>query len=70
MAFRLLDKENRFIQDETGASMVEYGIALIVVIAVGASAMTLVGESVASHINKTCKVLGLVNPAGKPRGCD
>ncbi len=60
---------NSIIQDETGASMVEYGMALFVVIVVGTSAMTLLGGSVASQISSTCKVLGLVNPAGNQRGC-
>ena len=69
MANRLLDMVNSFIQDESGASMVEYGMALIVVIAVGTSSMTLLGGGVASQISNTCKVLGLVNPAGNSRGC-
>ena len=40
MDIRLSDIASRFCQDESGASMVEYGVALFVVIAVGTAAMT------------------------------
>ena len=59
MANRLLDMINRFIEDETGASMVEYGIELLVVIAVGTAAMTLLGGAVATQISNTCTAIGI-----------
>ena len=58
MDIRLSDIASRFFQDETGASMVEYGIALFVIIAIGAAVMTLLGGAVASQISNTCTVLG------------
>lgn len=60
MASRIFDIASRFIKDETGASMVEYGIALFVVIAVGTAALTLLGGGVAGQISITCAALGLV----------
>ena len=60
MANRLLDVKNRFIEDETGASMVEYGIALLVVTVVGTTAMTLLGGSVSAYLTNTCAAVGIV----------
>jgi Flp pilus assembly pilin Flp len=60
MASRIFDIASRFIKYETGASMVEYGIALFVVIAVGTAALTLLGGGVAGQISITCAALGLV----------
>ncbi|MGR3342114.1 MAG: Flp family type IVb pilin [Paracoccaceae bacterium] len=59
MDIRLSDIASRFFQDESGASMVEYGLALLVVIAVGTAAMTLLGGAVVTQISNTCTVFGI-----------
>ncbi len=59
MDIRLSDIASRFCQDEPGASMVEYGVALFVVIAVGPAAMTLLGGGVASHVSDACAAIGI-----------
>ena len=40
--------------------MVEDGVALFVVVAVGTAAMTLLGGAVAAFISNTCTAIGIV----------
>ena len=42
-----------FAKSESGATLVEYGIALVVAIIVGASAINVLGNTVANEISET-----------------
>jgi Flp pilus assembly pilin Flp len=44
----------RFRKSESGASMVEYGMALLVIAAIGAAAMTTLGGAVAANVGTAC----------------
>jgi pilus assembly protein Flp/PilA len=54
--FRIL---SRFGKDESGASMVEYGVALLVVVAIGVGAMTTLGGGVATNVSTACTAIGV-----------
>lgn len=43
----------RMILDESGATLVEYGVALLVVIIVGATAIGALGTAVGNEISQT-----------------
>ena len=60
MSFRLIKTVKQFIKDECGASMVEYGVALLVVTAIGVTAMTLLGGGVAANVTDACLAFGIV----------
>ena len=49
----------RFRKDESGASMVEYGVAELVVAAIGAGAMTALGGPASASITAACATLGV-----------
>jgi len=42
-----------FIADESGATLVEYGMALLVVVIVGASSIYVLGDTVADELKET-----------------
>lgn len=46
----LLKNLRAFCKDDDGVTLVEYGIALLVMIAVGAGAMTLLGQGVLRQV--------------------
>lgn len=48
----------RFLKDDCGAAMVEYGIALLVVAAIGAGAMTTLGTEVSNNVEDACDAFG------------
>lgn len=48
----------RFRGDEAGASMVEYGVALLVIIAIGTAGMTALGSAVFLGISDACSATG------------
>ena len=48
----------RFLKDECGAAMVEYGVALLVVAAIGAGAMSVLGDEVSENIEAACNSFG------------
>jgi pilus assembly protein Flp/PilA len=50
-------KLKNFLKDESGASMVEYGIALLVVAALGVGVMQQIGETTADNVNSACAVV-------------
>ena len=60
MSFKYLKTVKRFIKDECGASMVEYGVALLVVTAIGVTAMGILGGGVAANVTLACGAIGVV----------
>lgn len=54
----LMKKLKLFTRDESGASMVEYGVALIVVVTVGVVAMNGLGGATAAKVSTACTTLG------------
>ena len=48
-----VDVMKNFWRNETGATLVEYGVALIVAIVVGASAISALGTAVGNEISET-----------------
>lgn len=52
---------NRFLKDESGASMVEYGVALLVVAAVGVTAMNTLGTVTQGAVSTACTAMGGAN---------
>ena len=60
---KLLKLLARFRKSESGASMVEYGVALLVVAAIGVAAMSTLGGYVDDNIETACTAL---NAAGCP----
>ncbi len=60
MITKLYSAYERFLTDEDGASMVEYGVALLVVAAIGVTAMSLLGGGVYANIQYTCTMLGIL----------
>ena len=49
----------RFRTDESGASMVEYGVAVLVVAATGVGAITVLGGTASTSITAACATLGV-----------
>ena len=47
------NRSGKFIKSEFGATLVEYGVALVVTIIVGASAITILGNRVSSELSET-----------------
>ena len=52
-----LAKLKRFIKDECGASMVEYGVALLVVTGVGVALTTSIGTGTGQIVDAACTVI-------------
>ena len=46
-----------FCKDESGASMVEYGVALLVVAAIGITLMTSLGDGVEANVATACNAV-------------
>ncbi len=59
MITKLYSAYARFLTDEDGASMVEYGVALLVVAAIGVTAMSLLGGAVLLNVQSACTALGI-----------
>ena len=60
MSFKMIKTVKHFITDECGASMVEYGVALLVVSAIGVTAMGILGGGVAANVTTACGAIGVV----------
>ena len=60
MGTKLFSVLARFQKDEDGASMVEYGVALLVVAAIGIGAMTILGGQVAANVTAACAAFGVI----------
>lgn len=56
---KLVKLVNRFCKEESGASMVEYGVALLVVAAIGATAMTTLGGAISTNLTAACTAIGV-----------
>ena len=54
MITKLYSVYARFLNDEDGASMVEYGVCLLVVAAIGVTAMSLLGGAVYANVQSAC----------------
>jgi pilus assembly protein Flp/PilA len=50
----IMNKLRVFKSDESGASMVEYGIALLVVAAIGVGLMSVIGTATAGRVEAAC----------------
>ncbi|MEQ8254493.1 MULTISPECIES: Flp family type IVb pilin [Roseovarius] len=48
----------KFAKDESGAAMVEYGVALMVIAAIGTTAMTALGDGVEANVSTACSAIG------------
>ncbi len=46
-----------FTKDESGASMVEYGLALLVVAGIGVTAMNALGTGTKGNVDAACSVV-------------
>ena len=55
----IMKKLKLFTRDESGASMVEYGVALIVVVTVGVVAMSGLGTPTRAKVDAACTALGV-----------
>ncbi len=60
MITKLYSVYARFLTDEDGASMVEYGVALQVVAAIGVTAMSLLGGGVYANNQSACTAFGIL----------
>lgn len=58
MSFKLIKTVKHFVKDECGASMVEYGVALLVVTAVGITAMQTLGSGTLTLVQGACTAVG------------
>ncbi len=54
---KLIKKLNHFLKDECGASMVEYGVALLVVTGVGVTFMTNIGTITGATVTTACQAV-------------
>jgi pilus assembly protein Flp/PilA len=52
-----LDFLKKFVGDESGASMVEYGLALLVVTGIGVGAMNALGQNTGQLVSGACGIL-------------
>ena len=52
----------RFSRDETGAAIVEYGLALLVVAAIAIAGLTFLGTTTTANVKKACDSLSPTNP--------
>ena len=53
MTNRMAAVFTHFLRRESGATLVEYGVALLVVIIVGSAAISALGNAVGNEINET-----------------
>jgi len=60
MLISFLGVAKLFSEEESGASMVEYGIALVVSATVGVTAMSILGGATAANVSSACGVFGLI----------
>ena len=51
----------KFVKEESGAAIVEYGLALLVVASIAVGAFTYLGDQTDAHVTGACKALGDVN---------
>jgi len=58
MKIKFIETVKSFCKDESGASMVEYGVALLVVSAIGVTAMSALGDGVAANVTTACSAIG------------
>ena len=58
MSFSLIEAMKHFITDECGASMVEYGVALMIVVTIGTTAMSVLGGGVSAQVTSACATIG------------
>jgi Flp pilus assembly pilin Flp len=65
----IMKKLRQFKSNEEGASMVEYGVALLVVVAVGVTLMNALGTNVAANVDEACETLAADGGAGNV-ACD
>lgn len=56
----ILKTMQRFVKDDSGASMVEYGVALLVIVTIGTAAMVTLGGAVAANLTTACAVFNVV----------
>ena len=47
-----------FVKDESGAAIVEYGLALLVVAAIAAGAFSALGSKTNSNVQSACTAVG------------
>ncbi|MCK0104209.1 Flp family type IVb pilin [Pseudohalocynthiibacter sp. F2068] len=59
MKIKFIETVKSFCKDESGASMVEYGVALLVVSAIGVTAMTTLGGGVSANVTTACTAIGV-----------
>ncbi|MCV2882967.1 Flp family type IVb pilin [Actibacterium sp. XHP0104] len=58
------NKIKTFIKDESGAAMVEYAVALLVVTGIGIGAMATIGENAGGLVGTACTGLETAASAG------
>ena len=59
MKMKFIETVKNFCKEESGASMVEYGVALLVVSAIGVTAMSTLGGGVATNVSTACTAIGV-----------
>ncbi len=52
---------NKFLKEESGAAIVEYGLALLVVASIAVGAFSFLGDQTDAHVTGACEALGDVN---------
>ena len=57
----MLTKIFKFLKDDSGAAIVEYGLALLVVGSIAVGAFTFLGTTTAGNIDSACQALGATN---------
>jgi pilus assembly protein Flp/PilA len=55
---KFLKSATRFVKDESGAAIVEYGLALLVVGAIGTAAFTGLGTQTNTNVQAACTAIG------------
>jgi Flp pilus assembly pilin Flp len=65
----IMKKLRQFKSNEEGASMVEYGVALLVVTAVGVTLMNTLGTNVAANVEEACETVGAGGAVGAVADC-
>ncbi|MES0827677.1 Flp family type IVb pilin [Ruegeria sp. SCP11] len=49
---------NKFLKEESGAAIVEYGLALLVVASIAVGAFSFLGDQTDVHVRGACDALG------------
>ncbi|WP_170764930.1 Flp family type IVb pilin [Ruegeria lacuscaerulensis] len=52
----------KFVKEESGAAIVEYGLALLVVASIAVGAFTFLGTTTATNVQGACNALNTTNP--------